>query len=74
MSDMTSKPAEGETYLNGHILTAAEVALFLRIPKSTVYKLAKLGDIPARRIGKHWRFLGKDLQERMQPARMGSKP
>jgi excisionase family DNA binding protein len=63
---LTNKPAEGETGLDGHILTVAEVALFLRVPKSTGYKLASLGQIPARRIGKHWRFLGKDLQERMQ--------
>jgi excisionase family DNA binding protein len=69
-----NKPTEGETDLDGHILTVAEVALFLRVPKSTVYKLARLGQIPARRIGKHWRFLGKDLQARMQRARMGSKP
>jgi excisionase family DNA binding protein len=62
----TNKPAEGDTGWDGHILTVAEVALFLRVPKSTVYKLARLGEIPARRIGKHWRFLAKDLHERMQ--------
>jgi excisionase family DNA binding protein len=59
-----NNPADGETRLD--ILTAAEVALFLRVPKSTVYKLVRLGQIPARRIGKHWRFLEKDLHERMQ--------
>jgi excisionase family DNA binding protein len=61
-----NNPADGETGLDSHILTVAEVALFLRVPKSTVYKLVRLGQIPARRIGKHWRFLGKDLHERMQ--------
>jgi excisionase family DNA binding protein len=59
-------PAGSETGLDGHILTVAEVAVFLRVPKSTVYKLATLGEIPARKIGKHWRFLRSDLQERMQ--------
>ena len=73
LASMT-KPADGDAGLDGHILTIVEVAHFLRVPKSTVYKLARLGQIPARRIGKHWRFLGKDLQARMQRARMGSKP
>ena len=33
-----------------------EVAHYLDIPKSTVYKLAKEGSIPGFKIGKHWRF------------------
>ena len=62
----TNKPADRETGLDGHILTVAEVAHFLRVPKSTVYKLARLGQIPASKIGKHWRFLRKDLQDWLQ--------
>ncbi|WP_447977025.1 helix-turn-helix domain-containing protein [Candidatus Nitrospira bockiana] len=44
------------------ILTVGEVARFLRVPKSTVYKLARLGDLPASKVGKHWRFLRQDVQ------------
>lgn len=62
----TNTPADGDAGLEGHILTVAEVAQFLRVPKSTVYKLARLGQIPASKIGKHWRFLRKDLQQWMQ--------
>jgi excisionase family DNA binding protein len=62
----TNTPADGDAGLEGHILTVAEVAHFLRVPKSTVYKLARLGQIPASKIGKHWRFLRKDLQHWMQ--------
>jgi excisionase family DNA binding protein len=51
---------------NGDILTVVEVAHFLRVPKSTVYKLVSQGEVPARRVGKHWRFLRKDLDEWMQ--------
>jgi excisionase family DNA binding protein len=58
----TNKSADAETGLDGQILTVGEVAQFLRVPKSTVYKLARLGQIPASKIGKHWRFLRKDLQ------------
>ncbi len=52
-------PSEGE------ILTVTEVARFLRVPKSTVYKLARLGELPASKIGKHWRFLRRDIHEWM---------
>ena len=47
----------------GEILTVSEVARFLRVPKSTVYKLARLGELPASKIGKHWRFLRRDIHE-----------
>lgn len=52
-------PSEGE------ILTVSEVARFLRVPKSTVYKLARVGELPASKIGKHWRFLRRDIHEWM---------
>lgn len=38
------------------VLTASEVARWLRIPKSTLYKLCQEGEIPATKIGRHWRF------------------
>lgn len=38
------------------ILTVDEAAELLRIPRSTVYKLAQLGKIPAQKVGRHWRF------------------
>lgn len=57
---------EGEAPLDGEILTVGEVARFLRVPKSTVYKLARVGEIPASKIGKHWRFLRHDIQQWMQ--------
>lgn len=52
------EPVEGE-----EVLTVLEVARFLRVPKSTVYKLARLGHLPASRIGKHWRFLRRDVRD-----------
>lgn len=49
----------------GEILTVMEVARFLRVPKSTIYKLARVGELPASKIGKHWRFLRRDIHEWM---------
>ena len=38
------------------IVTAKEVADFLKLSKITVYKLVKKGDLPGFRIGNSWRF------------------
>ncbi len=38
------------------ILNVDEAADLLRIPRSSVYKLAQEGKIPAQKVGKHWRF------------------
>jgi len=45
------------------ILTVTEMAALLRIPKATMYKLAQLGRVPAFKVGKHWRFLRRDVEE-----------
>lgn len=41
---------------NADILTVEEAADLLRIPRSSVYKLAQEGKIPAQKVGRHWRF------------------
>lgn len=38
------------------ILTIEEAAGLLKIPVSSVYKLAQQGRIPAQKVGRHWRF------------------
>ncbi len=38
------------------IFTVEELAVYLRIPKSTLYKLAQEGRLPAQKVGRHWRF------------------
>ncbi len=45
---MTSKPDA--------VLTIDELAEYLKIAKSTLYKLAQEGRIPGQKVGKHWRF------------------
>lgn len=55
--------ANGAAPVDSEILTVMDVARFLRVPKSTVYKLARLGHLPASKIGKHWRFLRRDIHE-----------
>jgi excisionase family DNA binding protein len=66
MSSTTTTTPDARPALDGEILTVQEVARFLRVPKSTVYKLARLNQLPASKIGKHWRFLRRDIQEWMR--------
>lgn len=41
---------------SGDVLTIEELSAYLKIPKSTLYKLVREGKIPSQKIGRHWRF------------------
>ena len=45
---MENKPPE--------FMTIEEVSEYLRVPVSSLYKLAQPGKIPASKVGRHWRF------------------
>lgn len=57
-----SEPAEGLPGVVQDVMTIGEVAAFLRIPRSSVYKLAQTGTIPCRKAGRHWRFSQRALR------------
>jgi len=38
------------------VLTVEEVAAYLRIPRSSIYRLAQQRKIPCQKVGRHWRF------------------
>jgi excisionase family DNA binding protein len=38
------------------VMTIEEMCSYLRIPKSSLYKLAQEGKIPCQKVGRHWRF------------------
>lgn len=49
--------------MNGEILTVGDVCEYLKIPRSTLYKLSKDKIIPAFRVGRHWRFRKEKLEQ-----------
>jgi excisionase family DNA binding protein len=49
-------------HFRDEVLKADEVSRWLRIPKSTIYKLCLEGRIPGTKIGRHWRFDRKDIE------------
>jgi len=38
------------------VLTVNDLADFLRVHRSTIYKLVKRGNLPAFKVGADWRF------------------
>jgi excisionase family DNA binding protein len=54
----------GRVGLTGEdVMTAGEVAELLHLPVSTVYYLARRGELPASRLGRTWRFLRPRIEE-----------
>jgi DNA binding domain, excisionase family len=40
----------------GDVLTIEELSKYLKIAKSTLYKLVREGKVPCQKVGRHWRF------------------
>jgi excisionase family DNA binding protein len=38
------------------VMTIDELSTYLRVSKSTLYKLAQEGKLPSQKVGRHWRF------------------
>ncbi|MGE3109333.1 MAG: helix-turn-helix domain-containing protein [Phycisphaerales bacterium] len=37
-------------------MTIEDLAAYLQVSKSSLYKLAQRSEIPGHKVGKHWRF------------------
>ncbi len=49
--------------MDSEFLTAEEVAEYLRLPLSTVYKLVQEKRLPGFKVGKHWRFRKDSIEK-----------
>lgn len=52
-----------EPSIEDRILTVEEVASFLKLSEATIYRMAQEGKIPAKRVGRSWRFSQAQIQE-----------
>ncbi len=57
----------------GSVLTLEELCGYLKIPKSTLYKLAQESKIPCQKVGRHWRFR-KQAIDRWLENQWGGQP
>lgn len=53
----------------GDVLTIEELAAYLKIPKSTLYKIVREGKIPSQKIGRHWRFRKRAIDHWLEEMR-----
>lgn len=53
------------------LLTVEEIAQLLRVSTKTVYRLLRRGEIPAHRIGHHWRFDRAEITQWLFERRVG---
>ena len=45
------------------VMTIDELAEYLQVSKSSLYKLAQDGRVPGQKVGKHWRFHKEAVDE-----------
>lgn len=43
------------------VMTLEDAADFLKVSSTTVYQLTRSGELPARKVGREWRFLKSQL-------------
>jgi excisionase family DNA binding protein len=41
---------------NDPVMTIEELAVYLKVSKSTLYKLCGERKVPGQKVGRHWRF------------------
>lgn len=49
------------------LLTLEELAVFLKVSRDTVYRMAQRGKIPAVKVGSQWRFARSEVMNALKP-------
>ncbi len=52
--------------MDGHlseVMTTDDVVDYLKVSRKTLLKLVRNGEIPARKVGKNYRYLRKELEK-----------
>ncbi len=63
---VSSHPPGRVALTRDEVMTASEVAELLHLPVSTVYYLARRGELPASRLGRTWRFLRPRIERLLE--------
>jgi excisionase family DNA binding protein len=60
--ERNKRVTEAHAFAGSGLLTVAEVAATMRVSNMTVYRLIKVGDLAAVRVGKSYRIRESDVQ------------
>ena len=57
--------------MNNHsdVLTIQELSDYLKISKSTLYKIVREGKVPSQKVGRHWRFRKEAIDRWLEETR-----
>ena len=62
-ADRSQATDPGTSPVGHDILTLDEVAQYLRVHRSTVYRMVRDGSIPCTKVAKQWRFSRRRVNE-----------
>ena len=51
------------------VMTIDDLAEYLKLSKSTLYKLCQAGKIPGQKVGRHWRFRKETIDKWLDDGR-----
>ena len=54
------------------VMTIQETSSYLRVPISSLYKLAQDGKIPCQKVGRHWRFRKEAIDKWLENTPIGN--
>lgn len=57
----------------GDVLTIVDLSAYLKISKSTLYKLVREGKVPCQKVGRHWRFHKEAVDDWLKNAKNTTK-
>ena len=55
--------ATGRAVPPPEVMTISDLAEYLQLSKSSLYKLVQCGKVPGQKVGKHWRFHREAIDE-----------
>jgi len=56
------------------VMTIDELAVYLQVSKSSLYKLAQDGKVPGQKVGRHWRFHRATIESWLKGSGLGEMP
>ena len=68
---MSARPVGGKPRSAGppEVMTIDDLALYLQLSKSSLYKLAQEGKVPGQKVGRHWRFHRESIDKWLKRGR-----
>jgi len=69
---MTGKKKQGDLAMDKW-LTLEQIAEYLQMSTSSIYKMAQKGKIPAYKVGRQWRFRKEEIDRWIEKGKLRNK-